>query len=202
MPLESGYYEVYNQPNVRLVDLRETPIERITPKGVQTTAEEHEVDVLVYATGFDAITGGITRIDVRGEGGLTMKEAWADGPRTHLGVLTAGFPNFFVANGAVFCNVPRCSETLVEFATDCIAHMRERGLTRIATTPEAEDAWIRHNDELVGAFPVLSATNSWFVGANIPGKKRAFLFYAGGNSGFREKCAEVAAKGYEGFVLG
>jgi cation diffusion facilitator CzcD-associated flavoprotein CzcO len=201
VPLESGYYEVYNQPNVRLVDIRETPIERITPAGVKTTAEEHELDVLIYATGFDAITGGITRIDVRGEGGLTMKEAWADGPRTHLGVLTAGFPNFFVANGAVFCNVPRCSETLVEFASDCIAHMRERGLTRVATTTEAEDAWIRHNDELVGAFPVLSATNSWFVGANIPGKKRAFLFYAGGNSGFREKCAEVVAKGYEGFVM-
>ena len=201
VPLESGYYEVYNQPNVRLVDIRETPIERITPKGVKTTAEEHEFDVLIYATGFDAITGGITRIDVRGEGGVTIKDAWADGPRTHLGVLTAGFPNFFVANGAVFCNVPRCSETLVEFASDCIAHMRERGLTRIATTPEAEDAWIRHNDELVGAFPVLSATNSWFVGANIPGKKRAFLFYAGGNSGFREKCSEIAAKGYEGFVM-
>jgi cation diffusion facilitator CzcD-associated flavoprotein CzcO len=201
IPLESGYYEVYNQPNVLLVDLRETPIERITPKGVKTTAAEHEVDVLVYATGFDAITGEIMRLDVRGEGGKTMKEAWAEGPRTYLGLQTAGFPNLFVANGAIFCNVPRCAETVVEWVSDLIAFMRERGLTRIATTPEAEEGWVRHNEELVSNFPVLTGTSSWFVGANIPGKKRAFLFYAGGNTGFRQKCREIASNGYEGFVM-
>lgn len=201
IPLESGYYEVYNQENVRLVDLRETPIERITPKGVQTTAEEHELDVLVYATGFDAITGELTRMDVRGEGGKTIKEAWAAGPRTHLGVQTAGFPNLFVENAAVFCNVPRCSETVVDFVTRCIAHMREKGFTRVATTPEAEEAWVRHNEELLTQFPVLTGTNSWFVGANIPGKKRTFLLYAGGSAMLRQKCDEVVAKGYEGFVF-
>jgi cation diffusion facilitator CzcD-associated flavoprotein CzcO len=205
VPLESGYYEVYNQPNVRLVDVKETPIERITPKGVKTTAaaftEEHELDVLVYATGFDAITGEMTRMNIRGEGGRTMKETWADGPRTYLGLLTAGFPNLFVANGAVFCNVPRCSETVVEWVSDTIAYMRDHGFTRISTTPEAEAAWVRHNEELVSSFPVLTGASSWFVGANIPGKKRAFLFYAGGNSGFRRKCREVVEKGYEGFVM-
>jgi cation diffusion facilitator CzcD-associated flavoprotein CzcO len=203
VPLESGYYEVYNQPNVRLVDLRETPIERITPKGVKTTAEEHELDVLVFATGFDAITGGVTRIDIRGVGGRTIQEAWADGPRTNLNLQTAGFPNLFVANAAIFCNVPRCAETVVEWVTDAIGYMRDHGFERIATTTEAEDAWVRHCDEVMTAFPVLTdpRSNSWFLGANIPGKKRAFLFYGGGNSGFRQKCAEVVASGYEGFLM-
>ena len=201
IPLESGYYEVFNQKNVLLVDLRETPIERITAKGVKTSKEEYELDVLVYATGFDAITGELTRMNIRGEGGRTLKEAWADGPRTYLGVQAVGFPNFFVANGAVFCNVPRCSETLVDFVTGCIAYMRDRGLTRIAATPEAQEAWTEHAGEVVSHYPVLQAANSWFVGANIPGKKRAFLFYAGGNVLFRQKCDEIAAKGYEGFAF-
>ena len=203
IPLESGYYEVYNRPNVRLVDLRETPIERITPKGVKTTAEEHELDVLVYATGFDAITGGVTRIDIRGAGGRTIKDAWADGPRTYLCVQTAGFPNLFVANGAIFCNVPRCAEAVVEWVTDAIAYMRDHGYERITPTAEAEEGWVRHCEEIMSAFPVMTdpRSNSWFVGANIPGKKRAFLFYGGGNSGFRQKCAEVVAKGYDGFEM-
>jgi len=203
IPLESGYYEVYNQPNVRLVSLRETPIERITPKGVKTTAEEHEVDVLVYATGFDAITGGVTRIDIRGRDGQAIKDVWADGPRMHLNLQTAGFPNLFIANGAIFCNVPRCSETIVEWITDAIAYMREHGYERIVPTPEAEEAWVQHCEEVMTAFPVLTdpRSNSWFLGANIPGKKRAFLFYGGGNSGFKQKCDEIVAKGYEGFVM-
>ncbi len=201
IPLETGYYEVYNQPNVRLIDIKETPIERITKNGVKTSAEEFEFDILIYATGFDAITGELTRMELRGEGGQTMKEAWADGPRTYLSLLTAGFPNLFVANGAVFCNVPRCAETAVDWISDAIAYMRDHGIEKMSTTTEAQDAWVKHNDELASAFPVLTDGKSWFTGANIPGKKRAFLFYAGGNAMFKQKCDEVASKGYEGFVL-
>ncbi len=200
VPLESGYYEVYNQPNVLLVDLRETPLERITPKGVKTSDREYELDVIVYATGFDAITGELTRMELRGEGGRTMKEAWAEGPRTYIGLQTVGFPNLFIANGAIFCNVPRCAETVVDFVTDTIAYMREKGYDRVAAKPEAEDAWMQHSEEIMTT-SVLTGANSWFMGANIPGKKRAFLFYGGGNAMYRQKCEEVVASDYEGFAF-
>jgi len=200
VPLESGYYEAYNRDNVLLVDIRETPIERITPKGIKTSEREYEFDIIIYATGFDAITGELTRMDIRGEGGQLLKDKWADGPRTYLAVQTTGFPNLFIVNGAVFCNFPRCAEIIAEWVSDCIGYMREKGFARIAATPQAEEAWTEHGNSLV-AGSLFTETNSWFMGTNIPGKKRAFLFYPGGNILFRQKCAEVAANGYEGFAL-
>ena len=200
IPLESGYYEVYNQDNVLLVDARETPIERVTPKGIKTSKKEYEFDVVIYATGFDAVTGELTRIDIRGEGGQSLKEKWADGPRTYLGLQTAGFPNLFIANGAVFCNFPRCAEVVAEWVSDCIGYMQQKNLRRITTTPQAEKEWTEH-DLLLTAGMLFTESNSWFMGANIPGKKQQYLLYSGGAPKYREKCAEVAANGYDGFLL-
>ena len=204
VPLESGYYEAYNRDNVLLVDVRESPIERITAKGIKTRDADYEFDVIVYATGFDAITGALTRIDIRGQGGQALKDKWADGPRTYLGMQSAGFPNLFTVvgphNGATFCNVPRCIEQNVEWVTDCIRYMKENKLERIAASTGAEDAWTEHVNEVVAA-TLIPETDSWFMGANVPGKKRAFLMYAGGSPAYRQKCDEVAAKGYEGFRL-
>jgi cation diffusion facilitator CzcD-associated flavoprotein CzcO len=204
VPLESGYYEQFNRDNVLLVDLHESPIDRITPKGIKTRNAEYELDVIIFATGFDAVTGPLNRIDIRGEGGHALKEKWADGPRTYLGIQSAGFPNLFTVvgphNGATFCNMPRCIEQNVEWVADCIRYMREKGFERIAATPQAEEAWTDHVNELaVGT--LLSEADSWFVGANIPGKKRTILMYMGGPKAYRTKCDEVAANGYEGFTL-
>ena len=204
VPLESGYYEAYNRDNVLLVDLNETPIECITPTGIKTSDAEYECDVIVYATGFDAVTGAFNKIDIRGVGGRTLKDKWADGPRTYLGLQTAGFPNLFTVvgphNGATFCNIPRCIEQNVEWVTDCLRYMRTHDHARIAATPEAEDDWTAHVNE-VAEDTLLLDTPSWFVGANIPGKKRTFLMYAGGSPLYRKKCDEVAEQGYDGFVL-
>jgi cation diffusion facilitator CzcD-associated flavoprotein CzcO len=200
IPLETEYYETYNRDNVLLVDIKETPIERITPKGIKTSEKEYEFDVIIYATGFDAVTGALTRIDIRGEGGQTLKDKWADGPRTYLGLQTAGFPNFFIALNSAFCNYTVCAESVVEWITDAIRHVREKNLARIAPTPEAEEAWVEHAAELA-SHTLLSDAKSWFVGANIPGKKRALLLYANSAPAYRNKCAEVAAKDYEGFQL-
>ena len=200
VPLETEYYEAYNRDNVRLVDIKETPIERITPKGIKTSDKEYEFDIIIYATGFDAVSGALTRIDIRGEGGRTFKDTWADGPRTYLGLQTAGFPNFFIATNSAFCNYPVCAETIVEWISDCIQYMREKGYARIKPTREAEEAWVAHAAELA-SHTLLSDAKSWFMGSNIPGKKRAFLFYARPAPAYRKECEQVAAKGYEGFEL-
>jgi len=200
VPLESGYFEQFNRDNVLLVDVRETPIERVTPKGIKTSDKEYEFDIIIYATGFDAVSGALTRIDIRGQGGRTFKDTWADGPRTYLGIQTAGFPNFFIATNSAFCNYPVCAEMIVEWITECIGYLREKGLKRIAPTPQAEQAWIEHAAELA-SHTFLSGTSSWFMGTNIPGKKPALLLYANSAPNYRNKCKEVAAKGYEGFVL-
>jgi cation diffusion facilitator CzcD-associated flavoprotein CzcO len=200
IPLETEYYEAYNRDNVLLVDVRETPIECITPKGIKTSDAEYEFDVIIYATGFDAVTGALTRIDIRGEGGQTFKDKWANGPRTYLGLQTAGFPNLFIATNAAFCNYTVCAETIVEWISNCIGYMREKNFARIVPTPQAEEAWVEHANEL-GTHTLLSDANSWFMGSNIPGKKRAILLYANTAPAYRAKCEEVAAKGYEGFLL-
>ncbi len=201
IPLETEYYEAYNRDNVKLVDTKKAPIESITPTGVKLQdGAEYEFDIIIYATGFDAISGPLTRIDIRGEGGQTFKDKWADGPRSYLGIQTAGFPNFFIATNTAFCNYTVCAETIVEWITDCIGHLRKKNLACIAPTPEAEEAWVEHVNEL-GAQTLLSDANSWFMGANIPGKKRAILLYANTAPAYRQKCDEVAASGYEGFVL-
>jgi len=204
VPLESGYYEVYNQDNVVLVDLHETPIERITPKGIKTSAAEYEFDIIIFATGFDAVTGAFNRMDIRGVGGQMLRDKWADGPHTYLGLQSAGFPNLFTLvgphNGATFCNIPRCIEQNVEWVTECIRYMRAHDYTHLEATREAEEAWTEHVAE-TAARTLLPLADSWFMGANTPGKKRTFLLYAGGSPAYRQKCEEVAAKDYEGFLF-
>ena len=206
VPLETHYDEVYNQANVELVDLREDPIERITPSGVQTREAEYGLDILIYATGFDAITGAFDRIEIRGEAGRTLKDKWVDGPRTYLGVQSAGFPNLLTLvgphNAATFCNIPRCIEQNVEWVTDLLRYMQEQGHVRVAASEAAEAEWTKHVHE-VASLTLLSKTPSWFTGANLnlPDKKQTFLAYAGGSPAYRAKCEEVAADGYAGFVF-
>src|SRR3989441_3903907 len=150
LPCESGYYEVYNRDNVLLVDVREAPIERITPTGITTRDAEYALDVLIFATGYDAVTGSLTRIDIRGTGGQTLQEKFAEGPRTYMGLQSAGFPNLFTMPGAGAGNFTRGCEPLVEWVSDCIGYMRAQGLTRIEATPQAEEAWRAHVAEAGG----------------------------------------------------
>ena len=207
VPLESGYFEVYNQPNVELVDLRETPIERITQKGIKTSDREREFDLIIYATGFDAITGAFDRIDFRGKDGAKLRDKWADGPHTYLGLNVAGFPNMLTLvgphNAATFCNLPRCIEQNVEFVSDLLGWMREHGKTRIEATQEAEETWTAHVHD-TGSRLLLTKVDSWMTGVNknVAGRqKRTFMAYAGGAPKYRQKCEEIAANGYEGFAL-
>jgi cation diffusion facilitator CzcD-associated flavoprotein CzcO len=200
LPCESGYYEVYNQENVLLVDVREAPIERITPTGIKTREAEYALDVIIFATGYDAVTGALTRIDIRGTGGQTLQEKFAEGPRTYMGLQSAGFPNLFTMPGAGAGNFTRGCEPLVEWVSDCIGYMRAKGLTRIEATPQAEEAWREHVAE-AGATLLRTKANSWFVGANIPGKARFLLGSPDSAPVMRAKRAEVAAQGYAGFLL-
>ena len=200
LPCESGYYEVYNQDNVLLVDVREAPIERITPTGVKTRDAEYALDVIIFATGYDAVTGSLTRIDIRGEGGQTLKDKFAEGPRTYMGIQSAGFPNLFTINAASVGNFVRAAEPLVDWVSDCICYVRDHQFARISPTPEAEAAWTQHVAE-AGAKILRTQADSWFVGANIPGKARFLLTSPDSAPVMRAKRAEVAAKGYAGFLL-
>ncbi len=200
LPCETGYYEVYNQENVLLVDVREAPIERITPKGVKTTDAEYELDVIIFATGYDAVTGSLTRIDIRGEGGQTLKDRFADGPRTYMGIQSVGFPNLFTINAASVGNFVRAAEPLVDWVSDCLCYVRDNKFARISTTPQAEEEWTRHVAE-AGANILRTKADSWFVGANIPGKARVLLTAPDSAPAMRAKRAEVVANGYEGFAL-
>src|ERR1700730_6456696 len=201
IPLETGYYEAFNRDNVLLVDVREAPIERITPKGIKTTEKEYEFDVIIYATGFDAVTGSLTRMDIRGEGGQTIKDKWANGPRTLFGIQTAGFPNFFIAINASFCNYTVCAESIVEWITDCIGFIREKGYKRIAPTPQAESAWVEYINKAGTGSIFTQAKSAWFMGTNIPGKTRAILLNPIPAPAYRAKCNEAAANGYRDFVV-
>ncbi|WP_405977848.1 flavin-containing monooxygenase [Streptomyces sp. NBC_00158] len=202
--LDTGYYATYNRPHVRLVDLRTTPIERITPRGVLTSDGEHPFDTIVFATGFDALTGSQLAIDITGKGGVTLREKWADGPRHHLGLMSAGFPNLFTVVGplspSVLTNIAVSLEQQVEWITDCIAHLGRSGLTEIDAAPEAEEAWVAHVAEVAGR-TLYAAVDSWYTGANVPGKPRVFLAYAGGLDRYRAQCDAAARSGYAGFVL-
>jgi len=207
VPLESGYYEVYNQPSVKLVDLRETPIERVTAKGIKTSDAEYEFDMIIFATGFDAITGAFDRIDIRGKGGQKLRDKWANGPHTYLGLNIAGFPNFLTLvgphNAATFCNIPRCIEQNVDFVGDMLVYMRDKGLKRLEATREAEDEWTAHVYD-TGNKLLAMQVDSWITGVNknVAGRqKRTFMAYAGGAPKYRQKCEEVVAGGYEGFAL-
>ncbi|MFG1609807.1 flavin-containing monooxygenase [Actinoplanes sp. NPDC049265] len=200
----TDYYETYNLPHVNLVDLRKTPITEITPSGIRTSEQEHSLDAIVFATGFDAITGALSRIDIRGRGGLALTEKWAEGPRTYLGIAVAGFPNLFTVTGpgspSVLSNMAVSIEQHIEWVADVIAALRERGAATFEATIEAEGAWTQHVAD-VSRMTLYPAADSYYLGANVPGKPRVFLPYAGGVGLYREKCDEVAANGYEGFTI-
>jgi len=202
--LEQRYFEAYNQPNVQIVDLLESPIDRVTPMGVETKDREVELDILVLATGFDFLTGGLTSIDIRGTNGETLREKWSGGSRAHLGLASAHFPNLLYIYGpqspSAFCNGPTCAELQGDFIISCIEHMRRNNFRRIEATEEAEDAWRDHVAELVEA-TLFPRAQSRYLGANIPGKKREMLVYPGGLPLYLRKCRESADAGYSGFVL-
>jgi len=200
LPCETGYYDTYNRGNVLLVDLRDAPIERLTPKGIKTSDAEYELDVIIFATGYDAVTGSLTRIDIHGEGGRTLKDKYAEGPRNYMGIQSAGFPNLFTMPGAGAGNFTRGCEPLVEWVTDCIDYMRENEFTRISASPQAEEAWTKYVAE-ASANLLRTKANSWFVGANIPGKARVLLGSPDSAPVMRTKRAEAAANGYDGFLL-
>ncbi|MBK7951488.1 MAG: NAD(P)/FAD-dependent oxidoreductase [Deltaproteobacteria bacterium] len=203
-PIDSDYFETFNRENVTLVDLRETPLVGITEKGLRTSAAEYPVDVIVFATGFDAMTGALLRMDLRGLRGLRLADAWEFGPRTYLGLQTAGFPNLFTITGpgspSVLVNMPVTIEQHVDWIGDCIGHMRSQGLARIEAIPEAQDAWVEHVNE-VARGTLFYEAKSWYLGCNIPGKPEVFMPYAGGQPTYRKRCDEVARAGYEGFRL-
>ncbi|GCE22152.1 flavin-containing monooxygenase [Dictyobacter kobayashii] len=203
--IDTEYYETYNRNNVTLVDVRTYPIEEITPTGLRTQNGEYTLDAIVFATGFDAMTGALFNMNIRGKNGQSLNEKWAIGPRTYLGLMTAGFPNLFIITGpgspSVLSNMPVSIEQHVEWISDCMQYMREHRFTSIEPRVEAEDAWVAHVNEVANhtLFPL---ANSWYIGANIPGKPRIFMPYVGGVGNYRVKCQEVADNGYEGFRLG
>ncbi len=201
--IDSGYYETWNREHVALVDLRRNPILGIEAGGVRTRAERFDLDLLVLATGFDAMTGAALAIDLRGREGRPLREKWASGPRTYLGLCTAGFPNLFFITGpgspSVLANMVPAIEQHVNWIADCLAHLGARGLGCIEARPEAEEAWVEHVNQVAG-FTVFPTCNSWYLGANVPGKPRVFMPYIGFGT-YVDRCDEVAEKGYEGFDL-
>ena len=207
-PLDSNYFETFNKDQVTLVDAKtDGGIEEVTPTGIRAGGKDYPLDIIVIATGFDAMTGPLKNLNIKGRGGVSLTEEWRDGPQCYLGISVAGFPNLFTITGpqspSVLTNMPAAIEQHVEWVADCIKHLRENKLATIEATHEAQDQWVQHVNDVVGATLMVSA-NSWYMGANIPGKPRRFLPYLGpeGLGGYRKKCDEVAAKGYEGFALG
>lgn len=202
--LDTGYFETFNRDDVTLVDLRRSPIEAITERGVRTGEAEYELDAIVFATGFDALTGSLLAIDIKGRGGLPLRDKWAEGPRNYLGLMVHGFPNLFTITGpgspSVLSNVVHSIEQHVDWLADCIAHLRAHGITRMEPEQAAEDRWVDHVREVAAATLYPSAA-SWYMGANVPGKPRVFLPYIGGTNTYRRICDEVVAEGYDGFVL-
>ncbi len=204
MCVDTDYYATFNRDNVTLVDLRQAPIQAITARGVRTRHAEYELDSIVFATGFDAMTGALLKIDIRGRGGRALREKWAEGPRTYLGIAIAGFPNLFTITGpgspSVLSNMIVSIEQHADWIAGCLAHLRAHGHDAIEATVEAEDAWVAHVNQ-VGDATLYPRANSWYVGANIPGKPRIFMPYVGGVGAYRKICDDIAAKGYEGFAL-
>jgi cyclohexanone monooxygenase len=202
--LDIDYFETFNRDNVTLVDIREAPIEEITPNGLKTGGKEYEFDAIVFATGFDAMTGSFAKVDIRGRGDVTLKQKWAEGPKTYLGLMVTGFPNLFFITGpgspSVLSNMIVSIEQHVDWITECLTHMRKKGIGVIEATQKAEDNWVAHVNEV--AYKTLFPTaNSWYMGANIPGKPRVFMPYIGGVQVYREICNDVVANGYRGFAL-
>ena len=207
--METNYFEVYNQDNVELVDITETPIERITPTGIKTTAAEYDFDIIVYATGFDAITGAFDRIDIQGVDGEKLRDRWREGPSTYLGAAVSGFPNLLMLagpqSGSASSNFPRGIETCVNWTTDLLEHIWEAGYQRVEATPRAEEDWTAHVADMY-SMVLMRKAKSWFTGYNSnvegheEGKIRYFV-YNGGAPKFTKVINEVVEKGYEGFLL-
>jgi cyclohexanone monooxygenase len=202
--IDSSYFETYNRDNVDLVDVRADPIEEITPSGIRTAQEHYELDVIVFAIGFDAMTGALFAIDVRGDEGQSLKDEWAEGPKTYLGLMTHGFPNMFMITGpgspSVLSNMPTSIEQHVELIGAAIENLQAQGLDTMEATAEAQEGWVHHVNE-VAAGTLYPQANSWYMGANIPGKVRIFQPYVGGVGNYRKTCDEVVADGWRGFEL-
>lgn len=202
-PIDTEYFEVYNRDNVSLVDLRKTPIEEIVPAGIKTTDKTYELDIIVFATGFDAMTGSLLKLNIEGAGGRKLNEDWRAGPKTYLGLQIPGYPNLFTITGpgspSVLCNLPPAIEQHVDWITDCIAHMREKNLKTVQTTEDASAQWQAEVDRAANATLLPKVKHSWYLGANVPGKPRVFMPYAGGLSHYRSICDDVAADNYRGF---
>ncbi|KWV60686.1 cyclohexanone monooxygenase [Bradyrhizobium macuxiense] len=206
VPLESNFLEAFHRPNVRIVSVKDNPIARITPDGIQTAdGTVHELDIIILATGFDAGTGALTRIDIRGRDGRSLKEDWGRDIRTTMGLQVHGYPNLFMtavplAPSAALCNMTTCLQQQVEWIADCIKYMRGKNLNVIEPTRDTEDQWVAHHDETANA-TLIAKTNSWYLGSNVEGKPRRVLSYTGGVGTYRQKCDEVAASGYRGFAV-
>ncbi len=204
-PIDSHYFETFNRDNVTLVDIRQSPIDAITPTGIRTRDAEYPLDIIVFATGFDAMTGSLLRLNIEGRDGLRLSDAWAAGPRNYLGLQVAGFPNLFTVTGpgspSVLCNMPVAIEQHVDWITDCIAYLRAQDLSTIEASDDAMDDWVAKVNAAADATLLPQATHSWYLGANVPGKPRVFMPYAGGLAQYRRICDEVAADRYRGFQL-
>jgi cyclohexanone monooxygenase len=207
VPLETNYYEVYNQDNVTAVDLHTTSITRITPEGIETPEGLHELDVILYATGFDAIKGSWNHIDIRGRSGVSLKDEWDKGITTYMGMQTPGFPNLFMLvgpqSGATFCNIPRCSATSIDWLSDMMIHAKEKGVQRIEPELAAAESFTAYAEKLQSKL-LLGQTNSWFTGVNqnLEGRdKREVLLFVGGNPRFRAYCEDVREHDYKGYVM-
>ena len=204
-PIDTNYFETFNRPNVSLVNLRKEPIERITANGIRTRSREYPLDIIVFATGFDALTGPLLAIDIRGRGGRSLREDWKAGPHTYLGLQVAGYPNLFTITGpgspSVLTNMPVAIEQHVEWISDCIGYLRNKGVRTIEPAEEAVTAWGEHVQECARATLLWDAKHSWYFGANVAGKPQVFMPYAGGLARYARHCAEIAERGYEGFLL-
>jgi len=202
--VDTGYYATFNRPNVTLVDVSRSPIEEITETGVRVGGGDYAFDAIVFATGFDAMTGALLRIDIRGKGGLPLKDKWAEGPKTYLGLAMAGFPNLFTITGpgspSVLTNMIPSIEQHVDWIAECVTHLRTRGFRQVEADRSAEEAWVGHVGQVAGG-SLRSTCSSWYVGANVPGKPRVFMPYIGGFPAYVARCEEIVAKGYEGFAL-
>jgi len=202
--VDTDYYETYNRPNVDLVDLRSEPLEHVSRHGIVTSRREYPADVLILATGYDAVTGPLLAIDIRGAGGLALREAWAHGPRAYLGLMSAGFPNLFMITGpgspSVSVNVICAIEQHVDFVADIVNEMRSRGADRIEPDVEAQDDWVELVRQIADS-TLFPKANSFYMGANIPGKPRVFLLFGGGLEDYTERCRRIAQNGYEGFRI-
>lgn len=202
-PIDSGYFETFNRDNVLLVDLKAEPVVEVTEKGIRTTRQEYELDIIVFATGFDALTGPLLKLNLTGSDGYALKDAWAAGPRTYLGLQTPKFPNLFTITGpgspSVLCNMPIAIEQHVDWITHCIRDMREQGLTRIEAEPDAAERWVEEVNDAANATLLPMASSSWYLGANVPGKPRVFMPYAGGFARYTDICRDVTQNAYRGF---